>query len=55
MKTLPFLKSPLRRRIEKKIARLKEDREVAARKIDGKQLRRLHHYDIQIKALRSIL
>lgn len=55
MKTLPFLKSLLRRRIEKKILRLKDDREVAARKIDGKVKRNLHHFDIQIKALRSVL
>jgi malate synthase len=50
-----LFKSPIRRRIEKKIEQLKDEREVASRKIDGKFKRRLHHYDIQIKVLKSML
>jgi hypothetical protein len=50
-----LFKSPIRRRIEKKIEQLKDEREVASRKIDGKILRKVHHFDIQIELLKSML
>ena len=50
-----LFRSPLRRRIEKKIERLRNEREEASRKVDGKILRRVHHIDIQIKVLKEML
>lgn len=52
-----ILKSPLRRRCEKKLDELQfaQNSALAFPKIDGKIQRKIHHVDIQVELLKELL